>query len=224
MGNRWGSTLVMPVETAALGARGGRRVAAAAIAVALQGVFYWLILHETVEPTALPASTPLEVTLFAATMRRVQPATLPRKRRQRVPPRRALRKREVLPPSSSVAQPITLPPTVKPAPHAPIDWQQAMQGEVRAQESRSRAKKLQFGFPQPPPADPAAPPELGWDYAHTHRIVPLPHGGMIINFSERCSINVWYPIPLCQFGKLPVNGHLFDHLHDPGSDRPGALP
>ncbi|MGH8294621.1 MAG: hypothetical protein ACRETZ_03850 [Steroidobacteraceae bacterium] len=212
----------MPPMAAAWIMHAGRRVVAAAIALAFQGVFYWLILHETLEPTAAPKSTPLEVSISTATSR-PRPAPLTRKRRRPTLTARPPIQKAVSPAAAPIEQPTTVPRLAKPAPHAPIDWRQGIQGEVRAEQSRSRPRKLDFGFPHERAAVSPAP-AFGWDYAHTHRIVPLPHGGMIINFSDRCSINVWFPIPFCRFGKIPANGHLFDDMHDSTSDRPGGLP
>lgn len=212
----------MSVASAAWDARAPRRVVAAAIAVALQGVFYFLILHETIEKEAPPGPTPLEVILFNPPARLRSAKSAPRHVRP-APPRPALHGRtalQIAPPV--VPQPIRSP-AGRPAPHAPIDWQRSIQSEVEAEESPSRPKKLNFGFPQAP-RGPGALTEFGWDYAHTHRIVPLPHGGMIINLSDRCSINLWFPIPLCQFGKQPANGHLFDDLKGPWNDRTDGLP
>lgn len=198
-----------------------RRATAAAIAVALQGVFYFLILHETIEKRVQPGQTPLEATLFQTP--RLRPAKLPRKHVSSTPWRLAPRRNEVpraVPPVAP--RPISPTHAAKPAPHAPVDWRRAIQGEVQAEESVSRKKKIDFGFPQAPQG-PHAPSEFGWDYAPTHRIVALPHGGMIINFSERCFINLWYPIPMCR-GKEPANGHLFDNLKGPWNDRTDGLP
>lgn len=213
----------MPLMSAAWDMRAGRRVTAAAIAVALQGVFFWVILHETMEPTAGPKSTPLEVSIFAAASR-PRPAPLPREHHH--PTLRPLPpiEKELAPVAAPIEQPITVPHLPKPAPHAPIDWQEAIQGEVRAEESRSRPRKLNFGFPQEPAAV-APAPAFGWDYARTHRVEELPGGGTIINLTDHCAI-VFYvlPIPVCKIGKIPANGHLFDHMHDRTSDRPGGLP
>ena len=59
----------MLLASAAWDARVPRRITAAAIAAALQGVFYWLILHEAIEPTPLRSLTPLQVTIFQAARR-----------------------------------------------------------------------------------------------------------------------------------------------------------
>jgi hypothetical protein len=211
----------MPVAAAALEARAAGRVAAAAIALALQGAFYWLILQEVIrQPTAPLSSTPLEVTVLQKA-KRLRPLSSPLNSRPEIPKRLAPPSEP--PPPAGMTEPITLPRESKSAPPAAIDWRQALQSEARAEQAPSGPRKLRFGFPRAPRPDPA-PPKFGWDYARTHRIVPLPHGGMIINFSERCSINVWYPIPLCRFGKLPVNGHLFDGLRSRRRDRADGLP
>lgn len=206
----------MPLAMAPWDARAGRRIAAAAIAAALQGAFCWLILREIVAPTAPLTSTPLEVTILQ-TARRLQPATLPPTRRPGVSPRQSAPVSQV-PPPAETPQPIT-------PPHAPIDWQQAMQGEVRAEESRPHAGQLHFGFPQAPAPDHAATAEFGWDYAHTHRVEQLSEGGMLINITDRCMVVLYVlPIPLCKIGAMPANGQLFDHIHDRRKDQPGALP
>ena len=206
----------MALATAALDARTARRVTAAAIAAALQGVFYWLILHEAVEPTAPPAATPLEVTLLQ-TVRRLKPTTLTRKRRALRRP--AARRQEAAPPAAKI-HPVTLPRAANPPRFPAIDWSGAMQREVRAEESQAPARKLRFGFPQQP-ARAAAVPEFGWDYASTHRLQALPQGGMLINLNDRCGLVFYgFLFPFCRIGRIPVNGHLFDHMRDRRAGEP----
>jgi len=199
----------MPPATAASDARAAPRVTAAAIAAALQGVFYWLILHEAVGPPAPPASTPLEVTILQAG-RRLEPALPPLKRRRS----RQEAKRRKVPPPAAAMQPITLPQTVKPARHPPIDWPRAMQREAHAEALRPPARRLRFGFPrQAAPA--AAVPEFGWDYASTHRLQALPQGGMLLNLNDHCALVIYgFIFPFCRIGRIPVNGRLFDHMRD----------
>lgn len=109
-------------------------------------------------------------------------------------------------------QPITLPHAVESATRPPSDWLRAMQGAVRAAESREPAGRLRFGFPrQPEPA--AAVPEFGWDYASTHRLEALPQGGMLINLNDHCALVLYgFLFPVCRIGRIPANGHLFDHM------------
>ena len=213
----------MPLATAALDARVPRRVTAAAIAAALQGVFYWLILHEAIEPTALQSPASLQVTIFEAA-RRPRPATAPGERPHSVPPRRLSRKREA--PPTPAARRVALPPaaTPTPPPGAAIDWPQAMQREVRARGSAPPPGKLEFGLPRRPAPTPPAP-QFGWDYAATHRVQHLPEGGLLINLSDRCAVVLYVlPIPVCKIGHIPVDGGLFDHLHDRRGDRADGLP
>jgi hypothetical protein len=211
----------MSFAPAAWDARAGRRVVAAAIASALQVAFYFLILQDAVEPTAPQASTPLEITMLQ-TVRRFSPTASPLKRRAEMPRRLPAPQEVPLPPA--ITAPVTPLRTAEPAPHAPVDWRRAIQGAVRAQ-SRSPAGKLQFGFPRSPPPGPGAPPAFGWDYAHTHRLVALPEGGMLINVTDRCALVFYgFLFPVCKIGKMPANGQLFEHLHDRRSEPPSGLP
>ena len=211
----------MPLATAALDARVPRRVTAAAIAAALQGVFYWLILHEAIEPTALQSPTALQVTICEAA-RRPRPAMSPRQRPHPESARRLIRSREA--PSPPAARPITLPPVATPAPAPAIDWQQAMQRAVQAQDSSPPPARLEFGFPRRPAPSPTAP-QFGWDYASTHRVQQLPEGGLLINLNDRCAVVLYVlPIPVCRIGHIPVDGGLFDHLHDRRDGRADGLP
>lgn len=126
--------------------------------------------------------------------------------------------------SLPAARPISLPRAGQSVAHSPIDWQQALQGEVRAQESPPPGK-LRFGFPQR--TEPlAAAPRFGWDYAHTHRVEQLPEGGLLINLNDRCAVVLYVvmPFPVCKIGHIPTDGGLFDHLRDRRDDRPDGLP
>ncbi len=137
------------------------------------------------------------------------------------PPAAVAPPKEAAPP----AQPITVPPPAQPALHGPLDWQQALQDELRAEESRSRGGKLQFGFPQQP-APFAAAPEFGWDYAHTHRVQVLPAGGVLIMLNDHCALVIYVILPLagCNIGRIPANGQLFENMRDPRNARTGGLP
>jgi hypothetical protein len=189
-------------------ARAQRRLAAAAMAVALQGVFYWLIQHEAVGPMVQRRWPPLQATIFQAARPQPQPRRL-------APPREAS--------SSPAIGPITLPQTGKPSPHPPIDWRQALEGEVRARDFARPRHTLRFGFPQLPAAASAAP-QFGWDYAPTHRVEALPEGGLLINLTDRCAVVLYVLlIPVCKIGHIAANGQLFDRLHD-RRDEPDELP
>lgn len=212
----------MSLATAAWDARAGRRAVAAAVAAALQAAFYWLILQDAIAPTAPPSATPLEITLLQ-TARRLTPAAPSPIGRREIP--RPLAPREIpLPPA--IIAPITAPKAraLERVPHAPVDWQQAIRDEVRAQ-AHSAPSRLQFGFPRSPPQGPAAPPAFGWDYARTHRLEELPEGGTLINLTDRCALVVYVLlIPVCKIGRMPANGLLFEHIHDRRSAPPSGLP
>lgn len=214
----------MPLAPAAPDVPAIRRVTAAAIAAALQCAFYWLILHEAVAPATLPTSAPLEVTILQAAAR-LMPAPFVHNRRPGLAGWQTPPLREVPPPAART-QSMTLPRAAEPGPRPPIDWRQAMQGEVRAQEALARARKLRFGFPQRPAPPPRAAPAFGWDYAHTHRLEALPRGGMVINLSDHCKLVIYGLMffPACTAGKIPVEGQLFGHMHERRNEDLDALP
>jgi hypothetical protein len=72
------------------------------------------------------------------------------------------------------------------------------------------------------PAPAAARQQFGWDYAHTHRVEPLPDGGLMVNLSDRCSIIVRFPMLLggCKLGRLESRADLFAHMHEQSSTPP----
>jgi len=213
----------MALAPAAWDARIARRLAAAAVAAALQGIFLSFNLQEVVEPAAPPTTRPLEV-MILRTARRLRPATSVPQLRRRKPARDATWRKKAAS-SADVTQPSTSGRAGKLAPNVPIDWRQAIRAEVRAQEARSAAKRLQFAFPPAAPAAPGAAPEFGWDYAHTHRLQLLPAGGMLINLNDRCVLVIYGILfPACRVGVISANGHLFDHLHDARNDRPDGPP
>jgi hypothetical protein len=116
------------------------------------------------------------------------------------------------------------PSVSAPTPRAP-DWRAAAevtaqtnaQDIVEAEDDAARkAAALTSRFkPLPGPRVPG--PEFAWDYAHTHRITPLPRGGFVIALNDRCSLAI-LPLPMigCSVGrKPPANGNLFMNLHPP---------
>lgn len=202
--------------------RSMRRAAAAAIAVALQGAIFRLILHEAIEPAVAPSSKPLEVTIVLAARREraENPSRVRRGSRAAAPPTK-----DHYTVRAVVMQPIPGSGAGKPAAHARIDWRSAMRDAVRSAQSRSGPKRLQFGFPRRPKPAPAAP-RFGWDFARTHRVQALPEGGIAINISDRCTLVLYglMLVPGCRIGRIPAHAHLFDHMHGRSYDRPGALP
>lgn len=63
---------------------------------------------------------------------------------------------------------------------------------------------------------PAARQQFVWDYAQTHRVEPLPDGGLIVNLSDRCSLIVRFPVLLggCKIGKIDSRADLFAHMRE----------
>ena len=130
-------------------------------------------------------------------------------------------KREALSPPA--AQPITLPPAGRPGAGASIDWQQALRREVRARELAPPPGKLEFGLPRRPAAGPTVP-RFGWDYARTHRVEPLPEGGLLINLSDRCAVVLYVlPIPVCRIGRIPPGRWAVRSHARPAQRRPRGI-
>lgn len=101
-----------------------------------------------------------------------------------------------------------------------VDWEAALQREVRTQESRAHAPaKLRFGFPEMPAAQGPSSP-FGWNANRLNRVQRLAHG--IIDLGENCFIVLWFPIPQCDSDS---DDDLFGHMHDPKPpDGPNTLP
>lgn len=108
-------------------------------------------------------------------------------------------------------------------PRAPIDWLGEAGAVVadraqRAADAARRAGALSRwrAHVMPSPLVPHGP-EFRWDYAATHRVVVTPGRGIVINFSDRCSIliSAGAILPFCAIGHLPVYGDLFEHMNDP---------
>jgi hypothetical protein len=147
------------------------------------------------------------------------------------PPRAHRRHAATWPPDSSAssrgepAQPPDLrqQSAQEPAPTVP-DWrlqagqsaQTIAQDIVAAEDAADRrAHALTSHFkPLPPPR--VKGPEFGWDYAATHRVEPLPGGGLAISLNDNCQLVV-LPMPFigCVIGKLKPNGNLFEYMHPP---------
>jgi hypothetical protein len=97
----------------------------------------------------------------------------------------------------------------------PIDWNEELEraGDSGVLGDVSHAQR-DFGFPHVPAA-PEKPAEFGWDHVHTHRMEPVPGGGLLINLNDHCVLLV-LPLPFlgCHIGSKPANGNLFDHMRD----------
>jgi hypothetical protein len=192
-----------------------RRIVAAMMAVALQGMFYELLVPRATIHVPSPPIPRLEVMLLrisrsvsAVKRRGVSEAQRSRsqvssRREKNASAARAAFPRRFVQSQGNSAR------------GARIDWARALRNEVRTVESRAEAPpEVSFSFPKAPTPAPAVP-KFGWYYAGTHRIEELAGGGTIINLTDRCAIVVYVlPIPVCRIGRIPANGDLFEHLHD----------
>lgn len=189
--------------------RRSERILAALMALALQAALYRLLLPPRPSRPEAGNSPPMIAMILAPG--RPHPIAAPRLAGKPKP------RRPVFEPIA--VAPITEPP--KPSSPAAIDWQAAIRHEVRAEVSPAGATHtLRFGFPRMP-AHRRPAPAFGWDEARIHRIQRLENG--IIDLGDRCVIKLSFPIPLCRFGRIPANGDLFKHMHDPENAR-GSLP
>lgn len=183
--------------------RHSERVLAAATALALQAALYRVLLP--------PQPAPVRIRSSPATIAMILKPTPPH-----VPFGAAHggRPRAPRPRFQSVAvQPITAPRLPKAGLPRAIDWQAAIGPVARAVAARAGEQPtLHFGFPRMRPHTTALP-EFGWDKARIDRIRRLENG--IIDLGERCVIKLPFPIPICRFGRIPANGELFKHMHDP---------
>jgi len=127
-------------------------------------------------------------------------------------------------------------PTQEPRPTSP-DWRTgaAEAARIIAQHivadedaAKRKADALMSRFkPLPPPR--VRGPQFGWDYAATHRLVPLEGGGFAVSINDHCQLLV-LPLPFlgCSIGEIKPNGDLFRYMHPPMKygdwDKPDADP
>jgi hypothetical protein len=115
-------------------------------------------------------------------------------------------------PPETTAPRLIAPPERKETPAPPIvDWQ-------REAEEAARKHALAAEAQRDPTADsgPSKPkPEFGWDHSRVHRIEPLESGGFLVWINDRCAIVISVmAMPVCQIGKKPARGDLFEHMDD----------
>jgi hypothetical protein len=100
-----------------------------------------------------------------------------------------------------------------------VDWQQEREGAAKKKADATPWQSVVSKTKQKPPH------EFGWSQARTHRIERDEETGVTtrINLNDRCAlIAALLFLPVCQFGKIPARGDLFDGMKDP--DRPGSVP
>lgn len=118
---------------------------------------------------------------------------------------------------------VEVPPPAPPAaPATTIDWTAeagaSAARKVEADEQRARQAHALALKPSPMFAVRGKHPEFHWDYAHTHRVEPLPGLATAIHLSDECTIVLFLIVPFaggCALEKAPVRGDLFEHMHDP---------
>jgi hypothetical protein len=119
---------------------------------------------------------------------------------------------------STPVQPNAAPPSEVGAAVQPhIDWAAELDRARRNSAAAGQSvHPREFGFPHASTAPVSKDPEFGWSYAATHRVEPLPGGGLLVNLNDNCVL-VFAPLPLfvCAPGKKPANGDLFKHMRDP---------
>jgi hypothetical protein len=139
----------------------------------------------------------------------VQPAT----------PSRASATREVAPlQTAPLTAPPDMPASEEPATPPRLDW--AREAEISASrqlvqedEARRLAAPFSHDFTEPTPAH--RQPPFRWSRAHTQRIEQLPSGGTLVRLNDRCVlVFAVMVLPICQIGKIPVHGDLFEHMDD----------
>jgi hypothetical protein len=99
--------------------------------------------------------------------------------------------------------------------HPPPDWAAELSRAARdAASDQSAPHPRDFGFPHSP-ATPDKPDQFGWDYAATHRVEALDHGGLLVHINDNCVL-ILFPLPFvaCGIGKRSANGDLFEHMRD----------
>jgi hypothetical protein len=113
--------------------------------------------------------------------------------------------------------PTSMPPLLIAAPQrdgtvAPpvIDWQHEAEEATRKRALEAEAQR------DPKSGDPTKPkPEFGWDRSRVHPVEPIESGGFVVRLSDRCVVVITLlAMPVCQIGKKPARGDLFEHMQD----------
>jgi hypothetical protein len=119
-------------------------------------------------------------------------------------------------PETSIPE-ITAPRLIVPneregAPSPPtIDWQREAQETAQKHALQAEAQRDRTGDDKPAKRK----PEFGWDPSRAHRVQPLQEGGLLVRINDRCAIVITVlAMPVCQIGKKPARGDLFEHMGD----------
>ena len=94
---------------------------------------------------------------------------------------------------------------------AAVDW-----AHEAAEAVRKRALEAEAQRDHKHDRDPPKPaPEFGWDRSRTQRVEPIEGGGILVRINDRCAIVITLlAMPVCQIGKKPARGDLFEHMDD----------
>jgi hypothetical protein len=195
------------------GLRRGRSLPLIAV-VAIHVATVAVILHSSASIRQFVESTAEPVMIFLP-----EPPTRP----ETTPPERDDRRRPLTKPLRMKVQAprVAVPPEESSAPIGlpPVDWQQAMLDAARKKGDETPWQSVV------PKADATPKREFGWSHARTHRIERDAETGVMtgINLNDRCMlVAALMFLPVCQFGKMPARGDLFDGMKDP--DRPSSVP
>ncbi len=92
-----------------------------------------------------------------------------------------------------------------------VDWRREAEETAREHALQAEAQRDHKGD-----SSPATPkPEFGWSHSRIHRIEPLEEGGFLVWINDRCAIVISVmAMPVCEIGKKPARGDLFEHMND----------
>ena len=188
--------------------------------VAFHIAVVWMLLAATRPVVMRSPSQNLQFVFIAP------PVSPPRSSVRKAAPKSQRSVRRNATPSSRV-EPNPAPPSEQDnSIHRPIDWAGELDRVARDSTAAETSRKpLNFGFPHASTAPSSKPPAFGWSYAPTHRVEPMPGGGLLVNLNDNCVI-VFSPLPffLCAPGKKPANEDLFKHMLDPSQPGSWGIP
>ena len=139
---------------------------------------------------------------------------------------RASREPRLLPIPVRPPEPLRIAPSPEPSTPResqappPVDWHQQAGISARHQTDEmihsEEATGAGPGGTAVQPANPRRPkPEFHGDRAHTHRVEAIEGGGILVRLNERCALVITLlAVPVCQVGKIPARGDLFEHMAD----------
>jgi hypothetical protein len=153
------------------------------------------------------------------------PLDQPRETAQFAKTRQTASKRPPAHQHAPIAAPLEVPAASPESSSAPIaiDWAKEAENvatrRIEADEEvalKASALSRRRGQIDNLAAAPRRTSEFGWDHARTHRVEPIPGGGMLVNLNDRCAIVVTIMLmPVCRVGTLKSRGDLFQHMDDP---------